>query len=153
MSIITSMKSHRLGRNMTDGELLTSQQTSLRHCFFATLDNDASNAHFFIIKLDATAADRTLAVKASDELSWVQAARGQQFEDKWTQTVALIDEASLDARMRAQSGKFLVGSLDRRSAGRFMYLSKSDIGSESYPEVTSLSINFRRPRRVTTSAS
>ena len=93
-------------------------------------------------------------------LPWASYARGgQRSVDRWTQTVALVDPDDLDPRMVAQRGVFLVGGLNRRSAGRSMrYRShpgsskaKNELAPRLYADVTSLGVNFtttvRRPHQ------
>jgi hypothetical protein len=157
-AIIDAMRGEGLGRLMTDGELLMVLQhhaiptrlidvsaAAAEALFFAVDHNDAAAGRLFII--DVHTAD-PIRLEASQQLPWADSARGPtRSEGGWSGTVALVDAAALDPRMRAQRGKFLVGGLNRRLSGRFMWVADHQIGPADYPEVTSLGINFVQQRR------
>lgn len=71
-----------------------------------------------------------------------------QAQNQWTQTLALVDADPLDPRMRAQRGRFLVGGLNRRSAGRNLYR----VPKDEFADVTSLGINFLKQLRTARNA-
>lgn len=157
-AIIQAMRAEGLGRLMTDGELLMVLQhhaiptrlidvsaAAMEALFFAVDHNDAADGRLFIIDVHTTDPMR---LDASQELPWADAARGStQSEGGWSATVAVVDAAALDPRMRAQQGKFLVGGLNRRLSGRFMWVGDRQIDRADYPEVTALGVNFVRQRR------
>jgi hypothetical protein len=159
MAIIDAMREEGLGRRMTDGDLLMILQhhaiptrlidvsaAAMEALFFAVDQNDAADGRLFII--DVHTATPLRLQYPQQALPWADAARGAtQSTAVWSSTVALVDEVALDPRMRAQQGKFLVGGLNRRLAGRFMWIGNRAIGPEDYPEVTSLGINFIEQRR------
>lgn len=81
--------------------------------------------------------------RSGDGLPWADAARGQRATDVWTQTLALIDADPLDPRMRAQRGKFLVGGVNRRSAGRNM----GRVRADEFALVSVVGVNFLKQLR------
>ncbi len=156
-AIIRAMRAEGLGRLMTDGELLMVLQhhaiptrlidvsTAAREALFFAVDhNDAANGRLFI--MDVHAPD-PLPLDRDQELPWTNAVWGTRTTADWSGTVALVDAAALDPRMRAQRGKFLVGGLNRRLSGRFMWIADRKVAAVDYPEVTSLGINFVEQRR------
>ncbi len=175
-AIISATREEGIGRRMTDGELLMVLQHHgiptrlvdvsafpLEALFFAVDRNDAAPGRLFIVDLHD---DKPLALTVpgpygpltAEEraLPWAGQARGGQAASEWTDRVALVDEAPLDPRMRAQAGKFLVGGLNRRYGGRAMYvrgIKPQEITAAEFPDVTTLSINFVHQRRVSRSGS
>ena len=157
-AIIDAMRAEGLGRLMTDGELLMVLQhhaiptrlidvsaAAAEALFFAVDRNDAADGRLFVI--DVHAPD-PIPLNASQSLPWANAVWGSlRSTSTWSSTVALVDAAPLDPRMRAQQGKFLVGGLNRRLSGRFMWVGGRLIPASEYPEVTSLGINFVKQRR------
>jgi hypothetical protein len=156
-AIIQAMRAEGLGRLMTDGELLMVLQhhgiptrlidvstTAREALFFAVDHNDAADGRLFI--MDVHTPD-PLPLDQDQELPWADAVWGTRSTGEWSGTVALIDAVALDPRMRAQQGKFLVGGLNRRLSGRFMWIGGSKVAAVDYPEVTSLGINFVDQRR------
>jgi hypothetical protein len=158
-AIIDAMRKEGLGRLMTDGELLMVLQhhaiptrlidvstAATEALFFAVDQNDASDGRLFIIDVHAPT---HMQLGDAHALPWAGAARGTtQSTGQWSATVDIVNAASLDSRMRAQRGKFLVGGLNRRQPGRMMWIRRPrNIAAEDYPEITSLGINFLRQRR------
>lgn len=175
-AIILAARQEGIGRRMTDGELLM----VLQHHGIPTRLVDVSagplEALFFAVDRDDAAAGRLIIVDLHDEtplrlgtldpfgpktakerqLPWAGQARGGQSVGTWTDTVALVAEAPLDARMRAQAGQFLVGGLNRRYGGRAMYVRGAtgrEIRAAEFPEVATLSVNFVQQRRLARSGS
>jgi hypothetical protein len=160
-AIIGAMRAEGLGRLMTDGELIMVLQHHLmptrlidvsaaarEALFFAVDHNDAADGRLFII--DVHDPD-PVPLDASQQLPWTNAVWGSlRSTGEWSGTVALVDAAPLDPRMRAQQGKFLVGGLNRRLPGRFMWIGSCQVLPADYPDVTSLGINFVRQRRPMT---
>lgn len=175
-AIIRVTREEGIGRRMTDGELLMVLQhhgiptrlvdvsaLPLEALFFAVDRNDAAPGRLFVVDLHD---DKPLKLGApgphgpvsSEErsLPWAGSARGGQSASAWTDRVALVDEAPLDPRMRAQAGKFLVGGLNRRYGGRAMHVrgpNAEAVSADDFPDVTTLSINFVQQRRVRRSGS
>jgi len=175
-AIISASRQEGIGRRMTDGELLMVLQhhgiptrlvdvsaRPLEALFFAVDRNDAAAGRLFVVDLhDRTpvplGATQTLgpANSRQRELPWADSARGRQSVSAWTDTVALVAEAPLDPRMRAQAGQFLVGGLNRRYGGRAMYVRGAngrEVTASEFPDVTTLSINFVQQRRIERSGS
>jgi len=157
-AILNTMRQEGLGRCMTDLELLQVLQHHgiptrlvdvsigpLEALFFAVNNEDAVDGRLFIIRLDARVAGARLLSGSGSELPWHGMSYGPtRARDRWTQTLALVDADPLDPRMRAQRGKFLVGGLNRRTAGRLM----GKVPSAAFPDVTSLGINFLNQLRI-----
>lgn len=175
-AIISAARQQGIGRRMTDGEMLMVLQhhgiptrlvdvsaRPLEALFFAVDRNDAAAGRLFVVDLhdeDPMRLGTTsmFGPTTPDErrLPWAGQARGGQSVGAWTDTVALVAEAPLDARMRAQAGQFVVGGLNRRYGGRAMYVrgaSGREVRASEYADVTTLSINFVRQRRLTRSGS
>jgi FRG domain len=157
-TIIEAMRAEGLGRLMTDGELIMVLQhhhmptrlidvsaAATEALFFAVDHNDAADGRLFIIDIhDPT----SIPLDESQQLPWTNAVWGSlRSTGDWSGTVALVNAESLDPRMRAQQGKFLVGGLNRRLSGRFMWIGNRQVPATDYPDVTSLGINFVRQRR------
>lgn len=120
-----------LGRNMTDGQLLMVMQHHLMPTRLVDVSRTPFEALYFAVE---TAEDRDGVVflinphdpvvraeaKLHKEsgLPWAQFVRGaKQASNEWTNQVWLIDHLSLDPRMHAQNGVFLVGGLARKYEG------------------------------------
>ena len=138
-AIIQAMRAEGLGRLMTDGELLMVLQhhaiptrlidvsaAAMEALFFAVDHNDAADGRLFII--DVHPSDPLLLDK-TQMLPWTNAVWGSRSTGEWSSSVALVDAAPLDARMRAQRGKFLVGGLNRRRSGRSMRIGGDKIAA------------------------
>jgi len=64
-----------------------------------------------------------------------------------TDTLSFIGGQPHDPRMRAQPGKFLVGGLNVRTAGRGLRSSFAECTLLEYQDVASVGVNFLRERR------
>lgn len=173
--VLDEMREQGLGRRMSDGQLLAVLQHHgvptrlidfstgpLEALFFAVEDRDAVDGRMFVVHAHGN--DWSIGTKMDLQesprapLPWAAYARGpKNAVDVWTQTVAVADPCDLDPRMVAQRGVFLVGGLNRRSAGRSMFSSLPgdgsqaavlDLPSESYADVTSLGIHFVKTTRT-----
>lgn len=165
--VIAAMRNEGLGRRMSDGQLLTVlqhhgvptrlidfSQGPLEALYFAVEARDGTDGRLFVVhahgRTTAVATQMTLRAAGDNALPWASYARGnQRAVDRWTQTVALVDPEDLDPRMVAQRGVFLVGGLNRRSAGRSMRFrdpgarrAAHELAPDLYADVTSLGINF-----------
>lgn len=166
--VLTAMSKQGLGRRMSDGQLLSVLQHHgvptrlidfsrgpLEALYFAVESRDSTDGRLFIVRAHgrttSVATTMTLASTAGAALPWADYARGdERAVDRWTQTVALVDPEDLDPRMIAQRGVFLVGGLNRRSAGRSMLYrndpgrrrADTELAPELYADVTSLGVNF-----------
>lgn len=157
-AMLVAMRAEGLGQLMSDGELLTVLQhhaiptrlidvsaAATEALFFAVDHNDAADGRLFIIDVHTPA---PLELKDLPSLPWAGATWGRyRTRGDWSGTVALVDAAALDPRMRAQRGKFLVGGLNRRLSGRHMWVGGQRVPASDYPEITSLGINFVHQRR------
>jgi hypothetical protein len=175
-SIINVTREQGIGRRMTDGELLMVLQHHgiptrlvdvsafpLEALFFAVDRDDAAPGRLFVIDLHddeplklAVPGPYGPLTAQERSLPWLGQARGGQAASEWTDRVALVDEAPLDPRMRAQAGKFLVGGLNRRYGGRAMHVrgpKPEALSAAEFPDVTTLSINFVHQRRAGRSGS
>lgn len=163
-TLLLNMRREGLGRRMTDGELLMVMQhhgiatrlldvsaTPKEALFFACDQHGDQDGRFFTLSLYRDDAGEFDSVELSDQdLPWEGAARVKNAASNWTQRVAVVDDAALDPRMRAQNGRFLIGGLARTYPETVRYLrGRRWISKEDHARVCSLSINFpmtKRPR-------
>lgn len=165
-AVIDALRKEGMGRRMTDGELLMIGQhhlvptrlidvstMPLEALFFAVEKEDGTDGRLFVVaphqagsglpraQESLRLANRPAGVESADsrQLPWADAVRGtRQSNDGWSVQVRLVDEEPLDPRMRAQSGKFLVGGVHRAYGG----LNMKQVLSDNRPDITCLAINF-----------
>lgn len=161
-----------LGRNMSAGELLAVLQhqeaptrfidvteEALVALYFATEKEDRTDGRVFIVVLEdptegeigESAAPAGPWLKLSDPdnpaaLPWPRPLPSGRARGSWTNSVYLVDAGSLDPRMKAQSGLFLVGGRIRAYSDQNMKSEELDwyLDGDTLPHVTSFAINFRK---------
>ena len=159
-AIVAAMRAEGIGRNMTDGELLAVLQhhgiptrlvdvskAPLEALFFAIDQEHSADGRLFMLHIhpDVTGQVDTIAFADKDTLEWENTAHGTlRTKADWTERVALVDQAPLDARMRAQGGRFLVGGLNKRYAGQTYKVGTKHVPADQFAEISTLSINFLR---------
>jgi hypothetical protein len=156
--ILEVMREQGLGHNMNDGELLMVLQHHgiptrlidvsrgwLPALWFATAPPDNADGRLLLIGLgvDANGGHRTIELGSEETLPWEGAAIGRKYSSMaWSQSVMSVDDPSLDPRMRAQRGCFLVGGLTKRYSGENWPLGGSMLRAQAWPDITSLRVFF-----------
>ncbi|WP_082376220.1 FRG domain-containing protein [Nocardiopsis sp. NRRL B-16309] len=163
-AIISEMRRQGIGRRMTDGQLLMVLQhhgiptrlldvcgSPFESLFFATNELHRRDGCLFLIYPHGDREGNTLKLWGNEALPWVDSFGGGGPVPQWTSAVYLAPHKSLDPRMHAQNGQFLVGGLSRVYSGQKMRLlgvSPDQSGGESrvpvelVPDVSSLNLNF-----------
>lgn len=156
-TVIALARDEGVGRNMTDGEVLAVLQhhgvatrlldvslSPLEALFFAVDDHANLDGRLFCFFLHPAAdGDTPRRSLAQEQLPWYGVARGtKSASSEWTATVALIDDGSLDPRMRAQNGAFLVGGLNRRYSGDQWVYDDQDPTAREIQDISTLRVNF-----------
>lgn len=166
-AIIHEMRKQGIGRRMTDGQLLMVLQhhgiptrlldvcgSPLESLFFAANELHRQDGCLFLIYPHGDQQGNILKLWDNDALPWMNSDEGQP-KPQWTSAVYLTPHKSLDPRMHAQNGQFLVGGLSRVYSGQKMKLLGSSSGQsgggarvpvELVPDVSSLNLNFLKSR-------
>jgi hypothetical protein len=148
---------------MSDGELLTVLQhhaiptrlidvsrSALPALYFATETADRIDGRLFIVGLridPASGGYPTIQLAGGRGLPWRGAAVGLKYSSyEWTQTVASAEDVSLDPRMRAQHGLFLVGGMIKRYRGENLTVGGRLLPAETWPELSTLRVFFPMKR-------
>lgn len=158
--ILNAMGEEGIGRLMSEGEMLMVLQhhgiatrlldvsaSPKEALFFACDQHGEQDGRFFVFSLapdDNTGGglDR-LALGKAKTLPWSGVAVGSQYATgAWTQRVAVVTDAALDPRMRAQNGRFLVGGLARHYAGKRRRIDGEDLLGGDFIEPCTLDVNF-----------
>lgn len=157
--VLRQMRGQGLGRVMSDGELLMVLQhhgiptrlidvseRALEALFFAVEKEDTTNGRLFLLGLlPENSESVALAGEWREPRFWAGYGRGRtQAVAAWTNRIYVVEDGSLDPRMRAQRGKFLVGGLPKAYAGSAAYmLENGDALSRAQVQgVSNLSITF-----------
>lgn len=170
--VLQEMRKQGLGRHMSDGELLMVLQhhgvptrlidvsdRALEALFFAVERDDALPGRLFILGLlPDLSTEADLAGAADEPLPWAGYGRGaKQAVAEWTNQIWVVKDASLDPRMRAQRGKFLVGGLPRAYGGvGGMSFDDDSVTIPNVQRTCNLSVAFPRKstrKRVTSRAA
>lgn len=155
------MRAQGLGHHMNDAELLMVLQHHgiptrlvdvssgwLPALWFATEHSDTTDGRLFMIGLrnDANGGHPTLTLGEDKQLPWAGAAIGRAYSSRsWSESVMAVDDPSLDPRMRAHKGRFLVGGLSKRYAGENWPLAGEPLPAAEWPDITTLRIFFPQP--------
>ena len=158
-TLLTAMGEEGIGRNMNEGQMLILLQhhgiaTRLldvsagpkEALFFACDQHAEQDGRLFIVALPSPHGEEydCIELGAESTLPWLGVARGRYASSEWTGRVAVVIDDALDARMRAQNGRFLVGGLARRYGGKSRRLLGRNLPAEKFAEVSTLDINFLR---------
>ncbi|WP_160049387.1 FRG domain-containing protein [Nocardiopsis sp. JB363] len=165
-SIMCQMRKQGIGRRMTDGQLLMVLQhhgtptrlldvcgSPFESLFFAVNDLHRKDGCLFLIHPHGDGQDNELRLWETENLPWAGGKDGGV--EKWTSAVYLTPHKSLDPRMHAQNGQFLVGGLSRVFPGQKMRLSGNlsahgnggpRVPVENVPDISSLNLNFLRSK-------
>jgi hypothetical protein len=169
--VIKAAREENIGRNMTDGELLMVLQhhrvptrlidvsTRLFDALYFSVDSlDERDGRLFLIYTTSPSMsmsnDRDAPVLASGTSSvrqlrrwreppWrsMQVGRTRAASD-WTCRVSPVTESDLDPRMRAQSGRFLVGGQIAAYPGMTLKLGRDSLPVQQWQDITTLPIQF-----------
>ncbi|WP_329353212.1 FRG domain-containing protein [Streptomyces sp. NBC_01261] len=156
-AVIDVMRREGIGRRMTDGQLLAVLQhhgiptrlidvseSPMEALFFAVDQQHGVDGRLFMLHLHCDATQRVDTIDFSQQtLEWADATHGwRRAKGEWTQQVAVVDQAPLDPRMRAQRGRFLVGGLNRRYGGQSYRTDGLNVPGDQYPDISTLGVNF-----------
>jgi hypothetical protein len=116
-AVLQEMRRQGLGHRMNDGELLMVLQhhaipttlidfcrSALPALYFAAEQNDDQDGRLIVIgqRIDKLGGYPKLALGSARQLPWLDAAVGRSsITQAWSNTVACVDDAALDPRMRA----------------------------------------------------
>lgn len=159
-AVLEEMRSQGLGHKMNDGQLLMVLQHHgiptrlvdvsggwLPALWFAVGHSDAEDGRLFAIcqRLDANGGHPSIELGAQKNLPWEGAAIGRSYSSSaWTQSVMSVSDISLDPRMKAQRGQFLVGGLTKRYAGENWPVSGKMLPAADWPDITTLRLFFQQ---------
>jgi hypothetical protein len=151
------MREQGLGHQMNDGQLSMVLQHHgiptrlvdvskgwLPALWFAT-DGIPTDGRLIIIGLRRDANGGHPSIRLGDEaaLPWENAAIGRRYSTRsWSESVLSVDDVSLDPRMQAQRGCFLVGGLTKRYEGENWPVKQAMLPARDWPDITSLRIFF-----------
>lgn len=156
--VLRTMREQGLGHQMNEGQLLMVLQHHgiptrlvdvskgwLPALWFATEHSDTTDGRLFLIGLRRSANGGRPSLTLGNEaaLPWEGAAIGREYSSRsWSETVMSVDDVSLDPRMQAQRGAFLVGGLARRYAGENWPVEGTMLPAADWPDITTLRIFF-----------
>lgn len=158
VKVLDIMRKQGLGHHMSDGQLLMVLQHHgiptrlvdvskgwLPALWFATGGSDRCDGRLFLIGIRTRANGEHPSIQLADkqDLPWKDAAIGPQYSDKlWSSSVMSVDDPSLDPRMQAQRGCFLVGGLTKRYGGESWPCKGEPLPSKEWPNISTLKIFF-----------
>lgn len=152
---------------MSDGELLAVLQhhgvatrlldvskAPAEALFFAVNDHADRDGRLFCFYLHGDQDIDSVDLQKAGPLPWASVALGKKnAKASWTRRVALADPASLDPRMLAQRGVFLVGGLNKRYAGDSWTYGKKALSAAEIADVSTIRVNFVKNRVPTPNES
>jgi hypothetical protein len=160
-AVVREMRNQGLGHRMTDGELLMVLQhhqiptrlidfcrSQLTALYFATDELDSRDGRIFVIgqRIDDRGEYPKIVLDKEKVLPWQGTIRNTQYVSQvWSNTVACVEDAPLDPRMRAQMGCFLVGGLARRFGGDNLTIGGRVQPATVWPQVSTLRVFFPMP--------
>lgn len=167
--VLAEMRKQGLGRHMSDGEvlmvlqhqgvptrLLDVSKTPLEALYFAVETDDGIDGRIFLVGVQDPDLTLPIAGPEAAPLPWSEWRRGKKQSTKqWTNRIYALSDVSLDPRMRAQRGVFLVGGLPRSYGGQTPYrLEERNLRADEVQQVTNLAIAFpaRGARKWATTA-
>ena len=156
--VLPVMREQGLGHQMNDGQLLMVLQHHgiptrlvdvskgwLPALWFATEHSDMSDGRLSLIGLrnSANGGHPSITLAGEKTLPWEGAAIGRRYSSSsWSQSVMSVDDPSLDPRMQAQRGCFLVGGLTKRYAGENWPCEGTMLPAREWPDVSTLRVFF-----------
>ena len=154
--VLEEMRKQGLGHNMNDGQLLMVPQHHgiptrlidvskgwLPALWFATEHSDTTDGRLFLIGIRSDANGGHPSINLGDEaaLPWEGAAIGRAYSSRsWSESVMSVADPSLDPRMQAQRGCFLVGGLTRRYEGENWPVGGRMLPAAQWPDISALRI-------------
>lgn len=163
--VLLAMGAEGIGRRMSAGEMLMVLQhhgiatrlldvsaSPKEALFFACDQHGEQDGRLFVFSLppalNTAGLIDTLTLGDAGALPWSGAAVGTRYATgAWTQRVAVVTDAALDPRMRAQNGRFLVGGLARRYAGKSRRIGAQYLAAGTFSELCTLDVNFLKARK------
>ncbi len=156
MALIAQMRTEGIGRKMSDGQLLMVLQhhgipTRLIDVsvdpfvalFFAVEKHESTDGRLFVVHPHSPEVKLQPAGSTPSEshpLPWASMAKGRtRSYGDWAAQVAPVLHKSMDPRMHAQEGRFLVGGLSRIFGGQKTY---GNVPNRHRVDVSNLNLNF-----------
>lgn len=152
-AILAEAERHGLKKNVSPGELLMILQhhsaptrlldvsvKPLEALYFAVESNDSIDGRLFFIWLREP---KGLVLSGIDHLPWANHVRSATTSASgWTQSLRVVEEQSLDPRMIAQRGRFLVGGLNRAYANLNMWHERRQLRIAERTAISMFCIDF-----------
>ena len=127
--------------------LLDVSTAPLEALYFAVDAEDSVDGRLFLLGVRDVYQDLDVTGAEAAPLPWQGWRRGRtQSTAEWTNRIYVLRDVSLDPRMRAQRGVFLVGGLPRSYAGQTPYRYQGrNLRAEEVQRVTNLAVAFPAP--------